>query len=158
MNTDEPSALSPIAVRARYEDLPPFAYEVTDDNIAEVGAHLGLNALVRDGRPVLEIPFESRFGLTSSAGAGDWIVRHPTTVRYLEVVPAVKMWTVYEARNNAADLDELVRAEVPTATAWALIADTPDGVGVFPGHGIHSPTHLVGLAYTVATRFTSRGV
>lgn len=157
MNPDEASTVAPVAVRARYEDLPPFAYQVTDETMPDIGSILGLNAVVRDGRPVLEIPFEFRFGLTAEAGAGDYIIRHPMSVRHLEVVPGRKMWTVYEALGPAADLDDLVRAEVPTATAWAIITDTPEGVGVLPGRGVHSPTHLIGMAHTVATRFAQRG-
>ena len=157
MDEHQPTIVSPVAVRPRYEDLPPFAYQVTTENIPDIGATLGLNAVVRDGVTVLEIPFEWRFGLSSYAEAGDYIIRHPMNTRHLEVVPGRKMWNVYETRTAGADLDELVRAEVPTCTAWAIIADTPDGVGVFPGRGIQSPTHLIGIAYTVATRFSQRG-
>lgn len=157
MNTDEPSAVAPIAVRARYEDLPPFAYEVTEDNMPDLGAILGLNAVVRDGATILEIPFEYRFGLSSYAGTGDYIIRHPMNIRHLEVVPGPKMWNVYQRVGGTADLDEMVRAELPTATAWMIVADTPDGIGVFPGAGIVGPTHVIGLAHTVATRFSQRG-
>lgn len=147
----------PVAVRPRYEDLPPFAYQVTDDNLPDIGAILGLTAIVRDGRPVLEIPFEWRFGLASYAGSGDYVIRHPMNLRHLEVVPGAKMWNVYQRVGTHADLDDLVTAEVPTATAWAIFADTPDGIGVFPGRGIHGPAHLIGLAHTVASRYSQRG-
>lgn len=156
--TNPTTGLQPQAVRPRYEDLPPFAYVLTDDNLADAAAMLSLNLLHRDGRDTLEIPFERRYNLASAAHAGDVIVRHPTTVRELEVLPLAKYTRAYAVVDATppVDLSAAVRAEWPHATAWALIGMTPQGAVALPGDGIVDAGHLVGLAHIVAARVGGR--
>lgn len=155
--TDKPEALGlqPIPVVARH-DVHPHAYVVTEENMPDIAAHLGLDIIAHTHNgPVLEIPMHRRYNLASVAHVRDVIVRHPVTTRDLEPLPEQRFAEQYD-RADLDLLDMAVLEEFPDASAWALIADTPEGVNALPGRGIVSAAHLVGLASVVAGRIGGR--
>jgi hypothetical protein len=151
--TDTDTRLEPLAVVPRH-DVHPQAYRVTAENILALAAHLSLNVLATAhanlGTPIetIEIPFERRYNLVSAALVGDWIIRHPVTVRDLEVISDDRFAEQYDRADHDL-LDMAVSEEFPDAHAWALIADTPDGVRILPGRSA-SGTLIVGMAQKIA--------
>lgn len=148
MTTTTPT-ITPVAVQPKH-DVPPLAYHVTEENLLELAAILGLTPTHTLAGTRLEVPFERRYNLASSAAAGDVIIRHPGfTVRDLEVLPLARFDEQYE-RADRDLVDMVVAEEFPDAHAWAIIASGPAGVYALPGRGITDAAHLIGIAELVS--------
>jgi len=148
--------LTPLSVIPRH-DVHPQAYHVTDENLLDLAVHLSLDYDLAEttGETRIVVDIDRRYSLRSTARVGDWIIVHPGMHRNIEILTDDKFAEQYD-RLDADLLDMAVSEEFPDATAWALVADTPEGVQALAGRGIVSPSHMIGLAYVVAGRIGAR--